>query len=66
MWGVSLKLGECCVWVRGWVGGMVVRNVFFRLFSKNVFRHLNVLSPEGRCVAYPVGVQLSLLVIYLG
>ena len=43
MWGVSLKLGECCVWVRGWVGGMVVRNVFFRLFSKNVFRHLNVL-----------------------
>ena len=40
---MSLKLSDFCVWVRGWVGGMVVRNVFFRLFSKNVFRHLNVL-----------------------
>ena len=26
----------------------------------------NVLSPEGRCVAYPVGVQLFLLMFYFG
>ena len=29
-----------------------------------VFTH--VLSPEGRCVAYPVGVQLFLLMFYFG
>ena len=26
----------------------------------------NALSPEGRCVAYPVGVQLFLLMFYFG
>ena len=31
-----------------------------------VFFFQNVLSPEGRCVAYPVGVQLFLLMFYFG
>ena len=26
----------------------------------------NILSPEGRCIAYPVGVQLFLLMFYFG
>ena len=35
-------------------------NWFYRIFFCE-----NVLSPGGRCIAYPVGVQLFLLMFYL-
>ena len=34
------------------------------LYYGELFSLANVLSPEGRCSAYPVGIQLFLLMYY--
>ena len=49
---------------------IVLVNVYWTfktcLEEKHFWNLEKVLYPEGRCVAYPVGVQLFLLMIYLG
>ena len=57
-----IQEGSNCIFGLGKVYWISKINKVYRVF----FLRENVLSPEGKCIAYPVGVQLFLLIHSFG